>query len=65
MKQVDLTTCWDQGAEGCLIPNTENEKVSVTQWVIINALDSSLGESSGGLFIGAVRGSGNNVQTAP
>jgi hypothetical protein len=39
-------------------------KVSMTQcrggWVI-NALDSSLGGSPGGLFIGVVMGSGNNV----
>jgi hypothetical protein len=32
---------------------------------VINTLSSSLGESPGGLFIGEVRGSGNNVQTAP
>jgi hypothetical protein len=28
---------------------------------VINALDSSVGESPGGLFIGVVMGSGNNV----
>jgi hypothetical protein len=32
---------------------------------VINTLSSSLGESPRGLFIGEVRGSGNNVQTAP
>jgi hypothetical protein len=45
----------------------KNAKVSITRWTVINALDSSPrgGGSPGGLFIGAVRGSGNNVQTTP
>jgi hypothetical protein len=40
-------------------------KVSTAQQIAVNALDSSPGESPGGLFIGVVRGSSNNVWTAP
>jgi hypothetical protein len=29
--------------------------------MVVNALHPALGESPGGLFIGVVRGSGNNV----
>jgi hypothetical protein len=43
----------------------KNVKVSVTQWMVINALDSSSGGIPGVLFIVVVRGSGNNVQTPP
>jgi hypothetical protein len=58
--------CWDQIAESCLIPNTgENAKISIIRWAVINALDSSPGGIPGGLFIGAARGSGNDVQTSP
>jgi hypothetical protein len=32
---------------------------------VINALASPLRESPGGLYIGVVRGSGNNVRTTP
>jgi hypothetical protein len=66
--------CWDQIAEGYLTPNTgrcegrllkddgaKNTKVSTTQRMVINALGSLPGGIPRGLFIGVVRGSGNNV----
>jgi hypothetical protein len=43
----------------------KNVKVSITRWVEINALDSCSRESVEGLFIGAVMGFDNNIQTAP
>jgi hypothetical protein len=39
--------------------------VSTARWTTVNAFDSHVGESPSGLFIGVVRGSSNNVQTAP
>jgi hypothetical protein len=59
------TKCWDQRAEGCLIPNMEK----------CEGFSHSTGDNKctgfqprgipGGLFIGVVRGFGNNVQIAP
>jgi hypothetical protein len=40
--------------------------VSTIRWMVINILDSSpWGNPQGGLFIGVVRESSNNVRTTP
>jgi hypothetical protein len=41
MSTMNGCGCWDQVAEGCLIPDTENAKVSITRWAVINAVDPS------------------------
>jgi hypothetical protein len=66
------TKCWNQGAQGRLIPNTE-KKVNAGMSVqvkyehegleraikgVINVMYSSPRESLGGLFIGVVSGVG-------
>jgi hypothetical protein len=66
--------CWDQIVEDCLIPNME-KNVKVNKQVVVSEVNKEdgnkctgflpLGESPGGLFIGVVRGSGNNVRTPP
>jgi hypothetical protein len=57
---------WDQRAEGCLILNT-GKNVKVNKHLDGNKCTGffPLGESPGGLFIGVVRGSSNNVEMAP
>jgi hypothetical protein len=57
---------WDQRAEGCLILNTR-KNVKVNKHLDGNKCTGffPLGESPGGLFIGVVRGSSNNVEMAP
>jgi hypothetical protein len=39
--------------------------VPTVRWTMINAIDSSLGKSPEDLFIGAVKGSSNNVRMPP
>jgi hypothetical protein len=54
--------CWDQIAEGYLTPNKKGSESGDNEH---DALFSSPGETLGGLFIGVVRGVGNNVRMAP
>jgi hypothetical protein len=43
----------------------EHEGLKSVMNEVINALAPPLGESPGGLFIGAIRGTDNNVRTTP
>jgi hypothetical protein len=48
----------------CLLESDDYEDVNSVTSEVINVLDSSHGGISRGLYIGTVRGSGNNVRTA-
>jgi hypothetical protein len=49
----------------CTLENDGYEGANNAMSRAINVLVFPLGKSLGGLFVGMVRGSGNNVQTAP
>jgi hypothetical protein len=59
--EKEITVCWDQVAEGYLILNTEKCEGIDHSMGDNKCIGSLMGESPRDLFIGVVKGFGNNA----